>query len=428
MAEGEENPVQPGGFADREEDLGNLDVGSSSLERRALLKLDLLIIPMLSLFYFLSYLDRSNLGNVRINAWNYRTELQLRIAFFFSTVCLAGVASGLLTYAIIKLDGFWGHAGWSWVFLIEGFVTVLFGIIGLVLLPSSIKEAKFLTKEEKSVIIARLARNDASNPVLAVNLTKKYPLKSTTQQVWEALKSPQVIIMTVAHFLSAFNISSLAYFAPTIINSFGYSPRATQLYSVPPIALSFFTLLGVSYLSDHYQARGLATIFGAVLSVIGFALFYISEDYKVRYGSLFISMPGAYAVVPSLAAWATSNSAPYRRKASTIAITAISGGFGGLLCVWVFVIASKPRYYLPTGLSIAFGVALIICCILNTIWLKRAQEIKSRRRNQILNKFSIQSPGADSSVDEMVENERALLSAQAWDHLGDQHPDFKYTF
>ncbi|KAI9612941.1 hypothetical protein H4Q26_010210, partial [Puccinia striiformis f. sp. tritici PST-130] len=151
-------------------------------------------------------------------------------------------------------------------------------------------------------------------------------------------------------------------------------------------------------------------------------------DYKVRYGSLFISMPGAYAVVPSLAAWATSNSAPYRRKASTIAITAISGGFGGLLCVWVFVIASKPRYYLPTGLSIAFGVALIICCILNTIWLKRAQEIKSRRRNQILNKFSIQSPGADSSVDEMVENERALLSAQAWDHLGDQHPDFKYTF
>ncbi|KAI9627567.1 hypothetical protein KEM48_009780 [Puccinia striiformis f. sp. tritici PST-130] len=43
MAEGEENPVQPGGFADREEDLGNLDVGSSSLERRALLKLDLLL-------------------------------------------------------------------------------------------------------------------------------------------------------------------------------------------------------------------------------------------------------------------------------------------------------------------------------------------------------------------------------------------------
>ena len=38
----------------------------SALERRALLKLDLLVIPMSSLFYFLSYLDRSNLGNVRI--------------------------------------------------------------------------------------------------------------------------------------------------------------------------------------------------------------------------------------------------------------------------------------------------------------------------------------------------------------------------
>jgi hypothetical protein len=31
---------------------------------------------------------------------------------------MAGVASGLLTYAIINLDGHWGHPGWSWVFLV----------------------------------------------------------------------------------------------------------------------------------------------------------------------------------------------------------------------------------------------------------------------------------------------------------------------
>ncbi|KAA1083650.1 hypothetical protein PGT21_002527 [Puccinia graminis f. sp. tritici] len=37
-----------------------------SQEKRALLKLDLLLIPILGLFFFLSFLDRSNLGNVRI--------------------------------------------------------------------------------------------------------------------------------------------------------------------------------------------------------------------------------------------------------------------------------------------------------------------------------------------------------------------------
>ena len=39
---------------------------STSLERRALLKLDLFIMPMVISCFFFSYLDRSNLGNVRI--------------------------------------------------------------------------------------------------------------------------------------------------------------------------------------------------------------------------------------------------------------------------------------------------------------------------------------------------------------------------
>lgn len=39
---------------------------SSSSERRALWKLDLSTIPILAMFYFLSFLDRANLGNARL--------------------------------------------------------------------------------------------------------------------------------------------------------------------------------------------------------------------------------------------------------------------------------------------------------------------------------------------------------------------------
>ncbi|EHS63238.1 hypothetical protein PGTUg99_005364 [Puccinia graminis f. sp. tritici] len=356
-----------------------------------------------------------------------RTELQLRIAFFFSTVCLAGVTSGLLTYAIIKLDGYWGHSGWSWVFLIEGSITSVFGMIGLLLLPSDIKTVKFLTEEEQSIVVSRLQSNDISNLASPTSFTKEFPAKSTSQQFWEALKSPHVVILTAAHFFSAFNISSLAYFSPTIINSFGYSPRATQLYSVPPLALAFVGLLSVSYLSDRYQARGLATICCATLSLLGFVIFYASDNYKVRYGSLFLSTPGTYGVVPSLAAWATNNSAPHSRKATTIALNAISAGLGGLLSIWIFVLGKKPRYYLPTGLSIAFGVLLIVCCVLNILWLNHAQQHKSKKRNEILSRFTIHHSEGGTIQDEGYQNRQELLSAQAWDHLGDQHPDFEYA-
>ncbi|KAA1122766.1 hypothetical protein PGTUg99_006944 [Puccinia graminis f. sp. tritici] len=39
---------------------------SQLLERSALWKLDLTVIPIVAMFYFLSFLDRSNLGNARI--------------------------------------------------------------------------------------------------------------------------------------------------------------------------------------------------------------------------------------------------------------------------------------------------------------------------------------------------------------------------
>jgi len=39
----------------------------ASLERKALLKLDFFLIPIMGLYFFLSFLDRSNLGNVRID-------------------------------------------------------------------------------------------------------------------------------------------------------------------------------------------------------------------------------------------------------------------------------------------------------------------------------------------------------------------------
>lgn len=148
-----------------------------------------------------------------------KTELQLRIGLFFSTMCLSGVASGLLTYAIVKLDGRGGHTGWSWVFQIEGLVTIVFGIISFFLMPSSIKRMKLLTNEEKTILIERLERNVMTSLASSAILDENHPAKSTSQQVWEAFKSPRVVMLSIAQFASANNIASLAYFTPTIIHS-----------------------------------------------------------------------------------------------------------------------------------------------------------------------------------------------------------------
>lgn len=43
---------------------------------------------------------------------------------FFSAASIAGAFSGLLAYAIAKLDGLGGLEGWRWIFILEGLATV----------------------------------------------------------------------------------------------------------------------------------------------------------------------------------------------------------------------------------------------------------------------------------------------------------------
>jgi MFS family permease len=50
-----------------------------------------------------------------ITMWYSRKEGQLRQALFFSAASIAGAFSGLLAFAIAKMNGVGGLEGWRWM-------------------------------------------------------------------------------------------------------------------------------------------------------------------------------------------------------------------------------------------------------------------------------------------------------------------------
>lgn len=54
-----------------------------------------------------------------ISAWYPQRQLQTRIALFYCASALSGAFSGLLAFAIAKMDGIGGRPGWAWIFIIE---------------------------------------------------------------------------------------------------------------------------------------------------------------------------------------------------------------------------------------------------------------------------------------------------------------------
>ncbi|KAF7799178.1 hypothetical protein EIP86_010409, partial [Pleurotus ostreatoroseus] len=83
-----------------------------------------------------------------LSMWYPRHMLQYRVGVFWGGATIAGAFSGLLAFGISFMDG-----------IIEGLTTVVGGIIAAIVLVDFPDTAKFLTEEEKAYVIWRKSRD-----------------------------------------------------------------------------------------------------------------------------------------------------------------------------------------------------------------------------------------------------------------------------
>lgn len=91
--------------------------------------------------------------------WYKRRERQYRIALFFSAASLAGAFGGILAFGIAKMDGVGNYAGWRWIFIIEGLLTIVIAFGAYFFIANYPDTARFLTDKERIVIKKRLAND-----------------------------------------------------------------------------------------------------------------------------------------------------------------------------------------------------------------------------------------------------------------------------
>jgi MFS family permease len=92
-----------------------------------------------------------------------RTELAVRIGIFYTAASLSGAFGGLLARGLSAIGTRGGLDGWRWIFIIEGLITVLCGLLSTFALPNSIESARFLHPHEKEFARQRLLQDTTSN-------------------------------------------------------------------------------------------------------------------------------------------------------------------------------------------------------------------------------------------------------------------------
>jgi MFS family permease len=110
--------------------------------------------------FFLGMFEGGLLGGIIVYlAMFYRRhEMLYRIGLFYCAAPLSGAFGGLLATGLAKIKH-GGYNRWPWIFFIEGIITVLFGVLSFMFMPSTPADAKFLTKDERSAAFARMKRD-----------------------------------------------------------------------------------------------------------------------------------------------------------------------------------------------------------------------------------------------------------------------------
>ncbi|KAF8862920.1 MFS general substrate transporter [Acephala macrosclerotiorum] len=329
-----------------------------------------------------------------IGMWYKRSEAQRRYSFFFGSATLAGAFGGLLASAIGKMDGLRGYHGWRWIFILEGVLTCVVALTFFFLIPSFPEDAKWLTAEEREYVKARLQADQGRSAA---------ERKITARDVGRVFKDFKVILGGFMYFGMIVPAYGYAFFAPTIIGTYGYSPISTQLHSVPPWACAFVFAMIIATCSDFTRHRFLFTIIPISVAIAGFAiLITVHHNKHLEYAALFLVAVGAYSAMPVIVCWFNMNLGGHHRRAVGTAWQIGFGNIGGIIATYAFLSTDAPYYKKGYSICLAFLCLSAFSCLL----YGAAVTWENRRRERAI---------VDVGLTEYEKTE-----------MGDMSPDYRY--
>jgi MFS family permease len=278
-----------------------------------------------------------------------REEMALRIGLFYTTASLSGAFGGLLARGIASIGHAGGLSSWRWIFVIEGMLTSIVGLVTYFFLPNNLATARFLTPVERELAQRRLINNIA--PGLDGQTQHEH---FEWSEVRRGVFNIQTWLSASAYFGILAGLYSFGLFLPTIIKDLGYTANEAQLWSVIPYAVAAVITVFVAFLSDRLRLRGVVMLGTLPIAIIGYAVIGNVESESVRYGMTFLMATGLYASVPPVLGWISNNSAGHYKRATCTALQLAIANCGGFVAVFIYPSKQGPEYH--EGHSIVLGL------------------------------------------------------------------------
>ncbi|KAK6523329.1 hypothetical protein TWF281_001308 [Arthrobotrys megalospora] len=340
-----------------------------------------------------------------VSNWYMPNETQTRIAILYTSAASGGAFSGLLAFGIAKMDGLGGLGGWRWIFIMEGIITVLLGVICYIfLVESPALSTSWLEPEEiRYLELRQLARR------ITVSSNQGGP--STGRVLLEVLTDWKMVLLIFVNWSQAVPNYALKFTMPQIIKNMGFTSATAQLLTIPPYSCGAISAYGFSVFADRKSWRMPFILVPQLCVIVAFSVLFtkagdIKNNIAVCYFAVCLSCFGMYPILPGVNAWNVSNVVSPTKRAISIGYLICMGNAGGIIGSYIYIEKEKPRY--PTGFGASFGFAAagIVAGLILEYCL-----------------WSINRKNARFTEEEI----REKYTAEELERLGEKSPLFKYT-
>jgi MFS family permease len=231
-----------------------------------------------------------------------------------------------------KLSGVMNLAGWQWLFISEGIPSFLVGFWVIFYLDSSIEEAKWLTREEKTLLASNLAAEDQHK---------------TEHKLIDAFTSGKVWVLCAIYFTLMIGLYGIAFWLPTIVKAFGIKGYfGVGLITAIPYGVAVIGMIILSQHSDKTGERRLHYVVNVTAGALGLILSGVFASQPVL-AIIFLSI-GTLGVIGSMPLFWPLPSAFLAGTAAAAGIGIVNsvgnlgGYFGPNIPIWAKHVSSDP--------------------------------------------------------------------------------------
>ncbi|EGG10267.1 uncharacterized protein MELLADRAFT_33964, partial [Melampsora larici-populina 98AG31] len=301
-------------------------------------------------------------------------ELQLRVGLSFCSTALSHILGGFLAFAIHRrMDGFAGKGAWSWIFIIEGTLTIFVAVVVWFFLCSSIETAPYLTPSEREFAAETLPSLDDERNTLHLEEFEWFECR-------RAFLEPQVWLIAAA-----------------------------QLFSSLPYIPALVTVIASALLADRWRIRGPIVLACVPVGIIGYLMLIFSKSTGTRYAAFFFVVSGLYPAIPCLVCITPINTSGVVKRATCVGIQGMIQGLSILIGPFIYIKGEPEVKGHKIALGLTCGAWALTAANVLYCHFENSRKASGRR---------------DHLVAQYLEQFRA---GQTRAPIGDRSPNFYFT-